>query len=939
MRPLRLKMTAFGPYEKETILPMDDLGERGLYLITGDTGAGKTTIFDGITYALYGETSGGRRSGEMMRSTYADPDTPTEVELEFAYRGEKYAVRRRPAYERKKKRGEGTTSQPAVCELTFPDERPPLTKDREVTAAITELLGVDQAQFTQIAMIAQGDFLKVLQASTDERIAIFRHLFKTENYRKLQDRIREEAKALSQKYEEGERMIRSQVENLELPEESADFEDREASDQENPVERLARARDEEATIAEILTLGEELLSADGQEAEKLAGEMDLRQKAIDEKRGELQEVRRREEIRRSLTDDREKLTETEERKAEEEEKVSALKAEQPEAEEWRREAAALEARFTEYDRLEDMEEEIREGESAAREFEAALKEYQTDLEQQKEELAQKEETLRGLGDAGEKLEKLQGEKTRESGQLERLQTLASSIDDGNSLTEKTEKARAEYEVARADSGKKQAAFDRLRRAFLDGQAGLLASVLEPGVPCPVCGSEDHPHPAALSETTPSQQEVDEREKQARTAAEKMEEASRKAAELNARAEAIAEEVLRSGTDLIEGFGSLAREEWVGEAAQALAESEDRLDELEEEILGEQTRVKEKAALEEEIPAARTQLDKSAEDLRAREGELHRLTASMEEKKKSMEKLQADLPLATRGEAEDRVADLRSQAKAAEDGLTQATAKAEELARNAEALRSRIRTLEEQLQGEEIRDPETLEEELSALEAAQTADDGRRSRIDTRRQINGRCLDNIRRLDEDQQDLRKEYTWVKALADTVGGSLAGEEKIQLETYVQMQYFDRIIQRANVRLHTMTAGRYQLIRKKTSVSRRGQSGLDLNVLDYHNGSERDIRTLSGGEAFDASLALALGLSDEVQSSAGGVQMDTMFVDEGFGSLDPDTLRRAVEALESLSESDRLVGIISHVGEMKERIDRQIVVTKNSDGTSTASIRLND
>lgn len=477
MRPIKLILSAFGPYAGRVELLLDRLGQSGLYLITGDTGAGKTTIFDAITFALYGEASGGSREPSMLRSKYADPATPTEVTLRFVYAGREYTVRRSPEYTRPARRGAGMVTQAAEAELTCPDGRV-ITRLREVNQALCGILGVDRQQFSQIAMIAQGDFLRLLLADTRDRQAIFREIFKTGRYQTLQERLKTESAALRQQCD----ALRQRVE-----------------------QSLGRVRDA----------------------------------------------------------------------------------------------------------------------------------------------------------AGQPLDGLPPEDA-----LARTETLLA--------------AAPEMDLAA----------QRERRAAL---------------------------------------------------------------------------------------------------ADRRAELADRREQLRLRLAG-------NAAARDEAGAALTQL----------------------------------------------------------------------------------------------------------------------TRLEAR------------------------WGWVRALADTAGGSLNGKEKVMLETYVQTAYFDRIVARANTRFMVMSAGQYELQRCRTADNNRSQSGLELEVVDHYNGTVRSVRTLSGGESFLASLALALGLSDEVQSSAGGIRLDTMFVDEGFGSLDEQALQQALQALASLTGGNRLIGLISHVAELKDRIDRQIVITKQRAGGSTAVLR---
>ena len=578
MRPLRLTLSAFGPYAAETTLELEKLGKGGLYLVTGDTGAGKTTLFDAITYALYDHSSGGVREGAMLRSQYADPKTPTFVELEFEVNDARYTVRRNPEYPRPKARGEGFTTEKADATLTYADGRPPVTKARDVNAAVLDILGLDYNQFCQIAMIAQGQFTKLLNASTEERSRIFRKLVRTQRYAKLQDRLQEEASRLNQ-------------------------------------QRLAQN--------------------------------------------------------------------------------------------------------TQLDSL-----------------------------------------LAGL----------------------------------------------------------QVAPD-------DPDADALA--------------------ALCAQTEP------------------------------ATALTLLEELLQ-------------RQQAAQEAAAAsLADTEARLD-----------------AIQQQLGAAR-QAAQLARQLAEQQAALDLLEADRTALRAGMEQAEAALRTAQQNYA---------AAKAAVDALRSQQAAAQSSA--------------------PAQPPETLREAAAELTAARDAARGQEKQLAARLLPNRRIMEQYRTAAAQHAALEQRAQWVGALAATAGGTLTSKQKIKLEAYIQMDYLDRILRHANLRLMQMTDAQYELERIGAE-NQRSQSGLDLGVIDHYNGTRRSVKTLSGGESFKASLALALGLSDEVQSAAGGIRLDTLFLDEGFGSLDEESLEQAIRVLAGLTEGDRLVGIISHVGALKDRIDRQVVVHKNRTGGSTVEL----
>ncbi len=968
MRPLKLTMQAFGPFAGRTELDLETLGREGMYLITGDTGAGKTTIFDGITYALYGATSGGSRSGEMMRSTYADPGTPTEVELLFELRGERYRVYRSPAYERRKKRGEGTTMSPAAAELTMPDDSV-IVKD--VTKKIEQLLGIDKDQFTQIAMIAQGEFRKLILAETKDRTEIFRHIFGTKKYDTLQKRVREEAGRLRSRHEELTASIHQYIDGLEAdPQgpfaqrlsiakgEPAADERKNAAASGDGAGSAAQAEggspeasgsDERSgedcrapsTVEEVLELAEDMIADDAarlSEAQKrcgqLAAEMTQKQKVL----SIAEQAERTEE---TLRKDCEELKEADRALSEADHKLKEAETARPKIEAENAAAAALQERLGDYDAADLLQKEISEQRNIQKEKEKQADRSAEQIRTQQDQIRIMEEELKSLQDAGERLQQARTERQQEEDRISRLRDLEMSIRSAQRLAQQAKEAREKYLSASSTDEKAQQGFRILRKRFLDAQAGILAGDLADGQPCPVCGSPAHPEPAQLAEDAPGADEVQRAEDAAAEAREAAEAASLRSAELTAKMNAQKEELDRTGEELIPGFSALEDSARSDAAEAALSERSVRIKELDEKIRQEEERQQRRQALQEQIPQKRKQAAELEIAGQKLQEALAAISSALREKETALSSQRARLEYPDRASAAAAILQKQQNAEQMERDILTARKHQSDLSEQAAALRERIRTSEEYLEGylkdTGREDPGVLRRLLKDLQKEHEAEDRECRMIGTRLRINEKSRDGIRRRHAEAAEVGKEWIMVQGLSDTISGSLRGEDKVMLEVYVQMQYFDRIIARANERLQTMTAGRYQLKRRTEATSHRGQSGLDLNVIDAHNGSERDIRTLSGGESFDASLALALGLSDEVQSHAGGIRLDTMFVDEGFGTLDSETLQRAMEALQSLSESGRLVGIISHVAEMKTKIDRQIVVTKHADGTSSARIVL--
>ena len=1321
MKPKKLVISAFGPYADRMELDFERLGGGGLYLITGDTGAGKTTIFDAITFALYGEASGEVRKGEMFRSKYAKPEVRTFVELTFTYQGKAYTVKRNPEYLRPKDRGQGMTMEKANAELIFPDERQPVTKISEVTKAVTELLGLDQRQFRQIAMIAQGDFQKLLLAGTADRSEIFRKMFHTEIYQELQNRLREEAKARWKTYDEKKRSISQYLDNVVCPEDARWKKEFDRLKKENfngqvmrgmellaqciewDEEQLRMLKEEQRALYGEIEKKNQLLGKikerqtrqaekeqkenerklllpeveekkkKSEQAEKEAGSCEKLEEQIREEKAGLELLRKMKQEQEAMTQLQKELQETAEAKGklQEEQENAKKELEQQKARKEKLSGTEVELARTEQKETYAAEqvqqlsaycEEIgktADEEAAKKEEENALCEKIKETEQAAGKAAEEAEKLAGqdkvceklqeekenvrrkiftLAEAKKQLEKTTDEALQLAGQLKQLQreeeklqadrtATAEQMAKRSSAALQQEKFRQEretlenllksWEWACKELEEKQSAYrdgiqkrDNLRKTyqameslFLDAQAGILAEKLTEGEPCPVCGAIHHPQPAKRAEHTPDKATLDQKKEELReqeeTAAGQSEAAgncSRRVKELREQLTACLlkkmpherEEKQGNGlteTDKESSFqeenetqrflpmsDSLFCQEAVKKAEQLQEEEskqkvrqteyaelektqtrqQENLETLKKAIAGAQADLgraegtqkaleeqlnkeiaeaekepgveevtasaerkgstEKKGAAEdrdyaetddrnflvgqiekvlsfwenrqkqcgEEFAAAQAKmkrraeciaLQKEAESSQKKDHEqLQRVRSCLEvlqsdrkrwnekeeklletleqqrkeiksadqfeniaeisftekqfleiltdtekqlwvrsmqeqrywkEKQETLEKQKRNL-LAQKEELQRIQLEIQAETQKIEQRektirekeLLEAKRKAEQ-----KALQERIQEKETKLAGKEEKEllehikgwetqkeqrkaaQKTAKEELDAvqknltevqaalaaiqtLEAADEEADlqgqqlpsetelqenlemlsGRKQELDQRyneqyhaANTNQNVYQAVQTQQSQMQEVEEEYKWVNALADTATGNVTGKRKIDLETYAQMAYFDRILRKANVRFLTMSQGQYELKRQEDGGNIKSKAGLELNVIDHYNGTERSVRTLSGGESFQASLSLALGLSDEIQSYAGGIQLDSMFVDEGFGSLDAESLNQAVKALEGLAEGNCLVGIISHVPELKDRIERKIVVTKNRsrDGVGSRAV----
>lgn len=920
MRPLKLTMSAFGPYAGRTVLNLDSLGAEGLYLITGDTGAGKTTIFDAIVYALYGGASGENRQPGMFRSKYAKEETPTEVELVFSCRGKTYTIRRNPEYDRVKTKGSGTTRQMAGVELSFDDGRRPLTRKTEVDTAVYEIIGIDRTQFLQIAMIAQGDFLKLLLATTDERKKIFRQIFKTELYQKIQDRLKAEALALRGECEIVKSALDRYIRGIRCDE------------NDELVQEVMKAKNGEMPVDEILQLLEKMIAKEKERSSNLEKEEDELNRRIGEINFRLGKIDQNEKAKADLEKAEQNLLLEKERYETLESALSAVREKIPEREAMEKESFRIKEDRSRYQRIDELESEIK---RQARKKEAAEQEIplaeQIILEKESETAALKKD-IEELSCAGEQKEKLKGAQKEAENRIEQIGKLGDAIR-LYLRTEETYHAQQEKYLKAAQQEKQLSDdYETKNRAFLDEQAGIMAETLLEGMPCPVCGSKEHPNLAHKSEKAPTEAEL--------KAAKELSERSKKTArEESERCKALETAAIERRRIVEEQCDSVFHAAYSDTVFCKITEEKQNLAQRVEDLKKQITEEDRKVALRERKATQQVQTEKALADAKAELAMLRENLASANSAiaatGSALETSKKELRFASLIEAETEMARLdrqvlemkKAQERAEKDRETSLTA--------ITGLEAAIRQIRMQISGTEEYD-RTKEQE------AKNATEQKRARIeDSLRELTGlisnnkTVYDNLIRESGDLAEKEKRRSWIEALSATANGTLSQKEKITLETYIQMTYFDRIIQRANIRLLEMTQQQYELKRRTEAENLRSQSGLELDVIDHYNGSTRSVKTLSGGESFKASLCLALGLSDEIQSASGGVKLDTMFVDEGFGSLDEESLNQAVNTLKGLTEGNRLVGIISHVGELKRRIDKQIVVTKERTGGSRAEI----
>lgn len=919
MRPLKLIISAFGPYADKVELDMDKLGKKGIYLITGNTGAGKTTIFDAITFALYGEASGDNRQPSMLRSKYANPDIPTEVELTFSYANKSYIVKRNPEYERPAKRGGGTTLHKAEATLIYPDGKV-VTKVKEVNNHIKDIIGVNRNQFSQIAMIAQGDFLKLLLADTKNRQAIFREIFKTGYYKTLENKLSEESNALNKKCEMARNSVNQYIKGVLWDSDSIL-----ASEVENIIQG-------KAPIDEVINLINKLIEVDKKSADLIEKNLKNIDNDLELVNGNIGKAEEYSKVQVSLENCKKELQLKIPERQLKKQQLEEEKKKQPHREKLEQEIALIESELPDYKQLEELKKSLL---LVNTNINKQNNQYNSDAENFRK-LKEKIENLKleqkNLENSGQQREKLIREKEAIEIKSNSFKVLLKDIEKYRILYAKLQEAYKSYKSASATALQLQEKYNLMNKAFLDEQAGILAEKLNDGIPCPVCGSINHPCKAKKSVKAPTEAQLKKIKSDYEKASEIVNNESRNAGEIKGSVSAQKTSIEKQVAEL---FGECELKTVPQKVNSELALAEENIKELNNKILSEEKSISRKSALDKTIPTE----EKKAEDIEKRLLSSKETIVELSVKKSETEKSLNVFAQKLRFASADLAIEYQHKLKAEKTTLLSLLEKAEKAYQDCDRIinqfNGKIIQLEKQISESVQIDIVAEKKKKSELTEKKSSLTQNQKIIYNRIATNSSILENINKTSAQLLVMEEKWSWVKALSDTVNGTITGKERIALETYVQMTYFDRIIARANTRFMAMSDGQYELKRRIYADNKKSQSGLELDVIDHYNGSERSVDSLSGGESFKASLSLALGMSDEIQSSAGGIQLETMFVDEGFGTLSENDLQQSIKALMGLAGNNRLVGIISHVAELKEKIDNQIVVTKSKSNGSSVEI----
>ena len=1034
MRPIKLTISAFGPYASKQVIDFEELKGRNIFVISGKTGAGKTTIFDAISYALYGEASGESRETDSLRSHFADDNTETYVELEFELRGEKYTVNRVPKQKKKKARGEGYTEKSADATLTLPDGKV-ITKVKNVTDKIIEILGITREQFKQIVMLAQGEFKKLLLADSVEREGIFRKIFNTYDFEKIQAELKDKAANLSKNRTKSKHEMEINLKNIKgehdivideyvdfplVIEKLKDLLERDnniyktLNEEGKEVDNNLQVKNQEKAIIETnnnLLKEKEIITKALEELLSKEDEYKNKAKAIIDGKN-AKEVKY---IEDKLIETTKKLTKREEDYNLSLKNIDSLKLEQEEANKLLQieesKECDREKLSVEINNLNKLEEKIIELDSlnnkvmhlkqSAENSKLQIINNKKETEELKKSKEEKELQLKDIATLETKKVELESDIKAKNKTLDEVRELFKVIRSfQNTYIEHNNKAK-EYKEFEVEYKKVKENYEKMDDLYKKEQAGILASKLQENEPCPVCGSTNHPNKATIKENLkiPTKEEL----KVAKENLDKLEkenlEKINNLTTLNSNKTTYLEQVnnhlsmLSATLNIDKTFNS--------ETAKVVknlgTELKSVIDKLKDELLKVIDKISLKEKIEKELNLITTTINEREQSLIKLEESEKNYTTELTQNITKIDEYKKEIPenitdLKTLNNlievktkelniSKEKLAKLRLENENLAKKLEGENSTSKEINKSIEELKleiannkanfneaikeqgfDNIQTYEDaKLQISMVesleKEVENYNSELKLTKAKQediinktkdivfmditTIDEEIRSIQNNKKELEGKLRDlhsiidnnktvlkNVENLNIEFKEIEEEYKVVGELADLANGKKA--PYISFERYILASYFEDIIEAANIRLEKMTGDRFSLIRKTSKSKGAGQKGLELEIYDNYTDSSRDVSSLSGGESFKASLSLALGLSDIVQSNAGGVSLDTMFVDEGFGTLDPQSLDNAIDSLLELQRGGRLVGIISHVEELKERIDAKLEVTSTSKGS---------
>ena len=925
MRPLQLTLSAFGPFAKEEVLDFEKLGNNGIYLITGDTGAGKTSIFDAITYALFGRASGDTRQDAMFRSTFASPETPTFVRLVFTHHQKIYTIERNPKYMRPVRgNSDKLTEQIPGATLTLPNDVV-LTKIQEVNSKVIEILGLNREQFSQIAMIAQGEFSKLIHAETSKREEIFSKLFQTQKYQLLQEAIKEKYSQTEKERKETQSSLLQYVDGFSFR---------------NEPEFLSICKenieDISPKINDIKDFAELYIKNKEEEIKQIsANKINLEQeiKEIDKK---IDEEKNYQKLFNNIKDEEEKLYNSKNKQANLEQIFSDAKKQKEENETLTKQVHTLEEELPKYAQFTSLEKEeklIKEQGIIQNNKLAILIKNVEDL---KKDIINNEKEIDTIKIEVANISSLTKDVEIATQKFSQAKEAYQRYDNWSKEEEKLSKAQENYIVARDSHNKEEIAYSNAIKAYLDGQAGILAKQLKENEPCMVCGSLTHPKLAILQSEVPTKEQVDKLENKYNNAKKELTSKASICDQIKGNVESEQSnflEFIKNNFPTIE----LEQKDWKKILTDEGKKRRFVLSTKEEELTTAKNKEKLQNALTDKTKDIKIKLEQIEKDKNDCELDLALKKQEYTTKQKEKEDLLKILSFQSEIIAKQNINTLNERSQKNENNFKLAENNLKGISETIKETEGSLKILKQQLENTNHFDNNLLQQEKNEKEQLKKDLDEKIRNEQSKIDRDNLTLYQIINRNNKWQKNESTYGLLSALSSTLTGTLKGKKRITLETYVLTRYFERIIALANVRLLQMTSGHYELRIAENEEKLNKKTGLELEVIDHYNNTIRPVKSLSGGESFQASLALALGLSDEIQRNLGGIALETLFVDEGFGTLDEDTLKQAISTLLELSEENKLVGIISHVGSLRNSITKQVYVKKDRTNGATTSIIL--
>lgn len=894
MKPLNLKMSAFGPYKNEVEINFKKLGTNNIFLITGDTGAGKTTIFDAISYALFNEVSGSNRPITSLRSKFATIED-TYVEIEFEHKGKEYKIRRVPEYERTKKTGEGTTKNIADAYLEYEDKI--ITGVKNVNDKIIELIGINAKQFKQISMLAQGEFIKILFAESKDRTEIFRKIFETNIYEQISTNLSILSTETKKDVDRLKTIFQTNTSNIRWIEKPV------------AIDLIDLKKITKLDIDEILNLIEKEIQTNKEKVKEEEKENEKLKKEIEKLREKIKKIEEQNEKVKKYKQYLEENKELKEKAKEIKEKEANIEISQ----------SILQKVMPRQQIVNEKQKELKNNMNKRQVLEKEIKDGEIIEQENKNKiikLNELKEILEGYKNIKEK-----------SKNIEDMFLLITQIEKDQKNKEKYVKQYEELNNQYIEMDKQ---YKEEEDKFFREQAEIIAQRLEKGKPCPVCGSIEHPNKAIKNDDVLSEEELKKLEEEKNKLENKRNTIKNETISLNAKIEATIKMIPESNK---QDFNLQDFEKQINETKDKQELEIQNLKESFENICLVLTKKKEnidKIIFDETKQIIEKQINEQNNKLLENRVKLKECNALIETQEKSLELVQQEYLNAIKelGFKDEKNYKEKTLKEADIEKIKQEIERYKE---KVTTIKTRLEDVKKELKEKEIvdvtQDIEQLEQSSQKQKEAEKQINNKKASIsfnkDTNKKLKETAIELIYKMDK--------MAKIEELAKIANGTANRKTKITFEQYVQATYFDMVISEANKRLLSMTDNRYLLIRKKKADKISEKIGLDLNVIDNYNGQERDVKSLSGGESFKAALSLALGLSDVIQSYSGGVLVDTLFIDEGFGTLDAESREQAINTLVNLAGSNKLIGIISHVEELQERIDKKIIVEKGQDGSN--------